>query len=112
MKRQNHRMTVNTRDQWPIEELREKTNILHQSTDHREMRNLIPSVARGKVGFASDDYQRAVAELAYEIWEKGGRSQDSANTDWFKAEETLKPAWVADLSFASGELASNNPGKL
>ena len=112
MKRQNHRMTVNTNDQWPTEELREKTNILHESADHREMGKHIPSIARGKVGLASEHYHRAVAEMAYELWEKRGRPQGSANTDWVNAEAALKPLWSADLPFASEDSGSNNSGKL
>jgi len=112
MKHQNHRMTVNTGDQWPAEELREKTTILHESTNHRELDKTLPSIARGKVGLASEHYHRAVSEMAYELWEKRGRPQGSANTDWVNAEAALKPLWSADLSFASEDSGPNNSGKL
>jgi hypothetical protein len=112
MKRQNHRMAVNTADQWPTEELTEKKDILHESTDHRDIGKHIPSIAREKVGFASEHYHRAVAQMAYELWEKRGHPLGSANTDWANAEAALKPLWSANLPFAPEDSGSNNSGKL
>src|ERR1019366_6914333 len=101
MKRQNHGMTLNRDNQWPIEEIQEKQNILHVSNDHQDTGKHSTSIARPKVGLASEHYHRAVAELAYDLWEKSGLSQDSSDKNWFKAESVLKPLWAADLSFAS-----------
>jgi hypothetical protein len=107
MKRQNHGMTVNRDNLWPIEEIEEKRNILNESNDHREIGKQSPSIARAKEGLASEHYHRAVAELAYELWEKSGRPQDSADRNWSKAEATLKPLWAADLSFSSMDSPSD-----
>jgi len=112
MKRQNQRMNAKTDSQWPSEDGREKTQVQHEKIDHREIGKHIPSIARGKVGLASEHYHRAVAEMAYGLWEKRGRPQGSANTDWLNAEAALKPLWSADLSFASEDSGSNNSGKL
>jgi hypothetical protein len=111
MKRQHHGMSTKTDDQWPIEDTREKIDIQHATDDHSELGKHIPSIARGKAGFASEHYHRAVAEMAYGFWEARGHPRGSPETDWFKAEAALKPLWSADLSFASGDSASN-PGKL
>jgi len=67
MKRQNHGMTINTDNQWPIEEMEEKKEILSESSDRREIGKHIHSIARAKVGCDSEHYHRAVAELAYQL---------------------------------------------
>jgi hypothetical protein len=112
MKRQNHGLTLNTDSQWPIEELEEKMGILNEARDHRNIGKHIPSVARPKEGLASEHYHGAVALLAYELWEKGGRLQGASDENWFKAEAALKPLWAADQSFASGDFGTDNTGKL
>jgi hypothetical protein len=49
--------------------------------------------------------------LAYELWEKRGHPHGAAEEDWFKAEEALKPLWLADLSFSSMESAPEGADK-
>ena len=112
MKRQNHGMTINTDDQWPIEELQEKQNILHDSNDHRDTGKHNVSIARAEVGLASEHYRLAVAVLAYRFWEQRGHVHGSSDADWIKAEAALKPLWAADLSFASMESPSDTSGKI
>src|ERR1051326_7217974 len=99
MKHQNHGMTLNRNNQWPIEEIQEKQNILHDRNDHREANKHSVSIARAKVGLASEHYRQAVAEMAYRFWEQRGHVHGSSAADWFKAEAALKPLWAADLSF-------------
>ena len=112
MKRQNHGMTLNRDNQWPIEEIQEKQNILHDSNDHRDTGKHSASIARSKVGLASEHYHRAVAEMAYRFWEQRGYVHGSSEVDWFKAEAALKPLWAADLSFASMDSSSDIPGEV
>ena len=111
MKRQNHGLTLNTDNQWPIEEIEEKRNILHESNDHRDTGKHSASVARAKVGLASELYHRAVAEMAYRFWERRGHVHGSCDADWFKAEAALKPLRAADLSFASTDSSSDIPSE-
>src|ERR1019366_10234918 len=101
MKRQNHGTTIKTDEQWPIEDIREKINIQHLRTDHTEIDRPLPSQARGQEGLSSEHYHRAVAEMAYGLWEQRGHGHGACETDWFKAEAALKPLWSVDLSFAS-----------
>jgi len=111
VKRQNHGTSTKTDQQWSIEDVREKIDIQHVRNDHREIGKHIPSIARSKVGLASEHYRRAVAEMAYGFWEKREHSHGASDADWFKAEAVLKPLWLADLSFASMEPESDSPGK-
>ncbi len=111
MKHQHHGLTVNTEKQWPIEDLREKIDIQHVRLDQTGNGNPMPSMARSKVGLASEHYHRAVAEMAYGYWEKRGHSHGASEADWLKAEAALKPHWSADLSFASMEPESETPGR-
>lgn len=107
MKRQNHGLTLNRDTQWPLEEIEEKRNILHDSNDHRDTSKHSASIARAKVGLASEHYHLAVAEMAYRFWEQRGHVHGYSDADWIKAEAALKPLWAADLSFASMELPSD-----
>src|SRR5450631_3598665 len=107
MKRQQHGMSVKTDSQWPIEDLREKIDILHEGSDYTETGNQAPSIAIDRVGLSSERYHRAMAEKAYELWEKRGRPQGSSTADWIKAEEALKPLWSADLSYESTDSTSD-----
>ena len=111
MKRQNHGMSVKTDDQWPVEDMREKTDILHESSGHREAEKHIPSKARDRAGLSSEHFHRAVAEMAYGLWEQRGRPQGSSEADWLEAEAALKPLWSADRSFASMDSVSENSSK-
>ena len=91
MKRQNRGLTLNTESQWPVEEMEEKMGILHPPHGHRIVGKSIPPIARVKGVSNSDSHHRAVAQLAYEIWEKGGRLTNTSDANWFDAEASLKP---------------------
>ena len=95
-----------------MEDLTEKFENQHVSDPPSAPGHPIPSVAGGKAGCAPESYRRAVAEMAYGFWEARGRPNGSPETDWFKAEEELKPLGSADLAFESGDLRSMNSGKL
>jgi len=101
MKRPNHGMTLNRDSQWPVEEIQEKQDALHESNEHREAGKQSASIAGAKAGMVSEHYHRAVAEMAYKFWERRGHVHGSSDADWFKAEAALKPLWAADLSLAS-----------
>jgi hypothetical protein len=112
MKRQNHGLTLNTDSQWPIEEMEEKMAILHETNDHRAFRKPVPSIAAAKGGYASELWHHAVAEMAYALWENGGHLPNTSDTNWFKAEAALKPLSSGNLAFESGDLGTDNKGKL
>ena len=112
MKRQNKGLSFNTDSQWPIEAMEEKMGTLNKTDDHRDFGKPIPPVATAKVALASEPYHRAVAEIAYELWENDGRLQNTSDANWFKAESALISSGSPDLSTACGDLGTNNTGKL
>jgi len=111
VKRQNHAMSIKTGEQWPIEEMREKTDILHETNDHREFVRRILAKAKAREGLISEHHHHAVAEIAYELWEKRGHTHGASEMDWFKAEELLKPLGSQNLFFASMEPDLDTPGR-
>jgi len=112
MKRQNKGLSFNTDSQWPIETMEEKMGVLHETNDHRDFGKPIPPIATAKEDLASEPYHRAVAEMAYELWKNGGQLPNTADANWFKAEAALLSSGPPDPSFASGDLGTDNTGKL
>lgn len=96
MKRPNNRMTINANGHLPITEVGDKMAVSRKRNDHRDIGNNIPAKPGEKTGLSSEHYHRAVAEMAYALWEERGHPEGGSTTDWFKAEETLKPLWSAD----------------
>lgn len=48
----------------------------------------------------SGQRQEEVARLAYQLWEEGGHRHDSADEDWFRAEDLLRQQQVQTTSNA------------
>ena len=105
-------LIFNTDSQWPIEAMEEKMGVLHDTNDHRDFGKPVPPIATAKVGLAAEPYHRAVAEMAYELWENDGHLSHTSDANWFKAEAALISSGSPDLSTACGDLGTNNTGKL
>ncbi len=112
MPQQLRRTVVQTEPQQQNEWSTENRSVQPVDRITSEIPKHAPAKPRSPLGISSEHYHRAVAQIAYGLWEERGHAHGEAEADWHKAEAALKPLWSADLSYASTGSTSDNTGKL